>query len=166
MVGYDEYSEEADVIYKAANLIPLGEEIDMGEEEVLGDDQEDEEVIRDEEEDVEEEQQNFIPIAILGRPNVWKSTLLNKLWQEDIAKVEDTLGTTLDYLTCDMVFNSIKYRLFDTAWIRKRWKIHWLEKVALSKTLSMLQYVNPVTIILIDISEWLVHRDLSIFERL
>lgn len=105
---------------------------------------------------------DYIPMAIVGRPNVGKSTLINKLGQWDIAKVDDKHWTTLDYLTCEIKFKWKKFKLFDTAWIRKKWKIHWLERIAYEKALSMLTFVKPVAVVLIDVSEWVVHRDLSI----
>ena len=103
-----------------------------------------------------------IPMAIVWRPNVWKSTLLNTIYWEEKAKVEDKLGTTLDYIKAEIIYNWKKIVLYDTAWIRKKWKIHWLEKIAYSKTLSLLKYKKPVVVVLIDILEGVVHRDLTI----
>ncbi len=109
-----------------------------------------------------EEIESFIPIAIVWRPNVGKSTLLNKLCWEQLATVSDKPWTTLDYISCDLDFQWKKYRLYDTAWIRKKWKIHWLERIAYQKTLKMLQYIKPVVVLLIDLKEWLVHRDMTL----
>ncbi len=103
-----------------------------------------------------------IPLAIVWRPNVWKSTLLNSLYWKEKAKVEDKLGTTLDYIKAEIIYKWKKIVLYDTAWIRKKGKIHWLEKIAYSKTISLLQFKKPVTVVLIDILEGVVHRDLTI----
>jgi GTP-binding protein len=109
-----------------------------------------------------QEDKDFIPLAILWRPNVGKSTLLNKFSWEEISVVSEVAWTTLDYLISDINYNKKKYRLFDTAWIRKKWKIHWLEKIAYEKTVSMIKYVKPIIIVLIDLIEWLTHRDMSL----
>lgn len=105
---------------------------------------------------------NSIPVAFVWRPNVWKSTLLNKLAQEDISKVDSNAWTTLDYLIWKVNYHGTEFKIFDTAWIRKRWKIKWLEKIALDKTVEMIKYVNPITVILLDAAEWVTHRDLSL----
>lgn len=105
---------------------------------------------------------NSIPVAFVWRPNVWKSTLLNKFAQQEISKVEDKAWTTLDYLIWKVNYHWIDYRIYDTAWIRKRWKIHGLEKIALDKTIEMIKYVNPITIVLLDAGEGVTHRDLSL----
>lgn len=105
---------------------------------------------------------DYTPITIVWRPNVGKSTLLNKLSWEYISQVKEEAGTTLDYMISDITFKNKKYRLFDTVWIRKRWKVKWLEKIAYDKTLSMVKFVRPVLILLIDLIEGVTHRDLSL----
>lgn len=110
----------------------------------------------------EEKEEKTIDISFVWRPNTWKSTLINKFAQEDISIVKDTEWTTLDYIQTDINFKNEKYTLYDTAWIRKKWKILWLEKIAFSKTKQLLQYKKPVTIILIDIDSWLTHTDKTI----
>lgn len=112
--------------------------------------------------DIKMPQDNAISFAIVWRPNVWKSTLINKLAQEEIASVSDVAWTTLDYLTAETTFQWKLFRIYDTAWIRKKWKIHWLERIALDKTTEMIKYIKPIVIILVDIVEWITHRDLSL----
>lgn len=109
-----------------------------------------------------EKDDGMIPIAFVGRPNVGKSTLLNKFFGEELSKVSEVAWTTLDYITCEINFHGRKYKLYDTAWIRRKWKIHWLERIAFEKTIKMLEYVKPVTIFMIDVVEWVTHRDLSL----
>ncbi|MFT7420897.1 MAG: tRNA modification GTPase [Arcticibacterium sp.] len=59
-----------------------------------------------------------IPVAIIGQPNVGKSTLLNALLKEEKAIVTDIAGTTRDSIEDTMVLKGIKYRFIDTAGIR------------------------------------------------
>mgnify|MGYP002347380554 CR=1 FL=1 len=111
----------------------------------------------------QKQEKNHIPLAILGRPNVGKSTLLNKLCQDEIATVSEKAGTTLDYLIWEFKYRWKDFKVYDTAGIRKKWKIHWLEKMAFEKTLKMLEFIKPLVIIMIDAVEWITHRDLSLF---
>ncbi len=62
---------------------------------------------------------NGIPVAILGAPNVGKSTLLNSLLNEDRAIVSEIAGTTRDAIEDQIVINGFNYRFVDTAGIRK-----------------------------------------------
>lgn len=60
-----------------------------------------------------------IPVAIIGAPNVGKSTLLNALLNEEKAIVTDIAGTTRDVIEDTMIINGIKFRIIDTAGIRE-----------------------------------------------
>lgn len=62
---------------------------------------------------------NGIPVAIVGEPNVGKSTLLNKLLNEDRAIVSDIAGTTRDVIEDTMVIDGYEFRFIDTAGIRE-----------------------------------------------
>lgn len=62
---------------------------------------------------------NGIPVAILGQPNVGKSTLLNTLLEEEKAIVSDIAGTTRDVIEDEFVIEGIKFRFIDTAGIRE-----------------------------------------------
>lgn len=107
-----------------------------------------------------------IPLAIVGRPNTWKSTLLNKFAQKEVAKVEDKLWTTLDYLKTYINYKWEDFVLYDTAWIRKKWRTVWLEKIAFSKTYKLLELAQPTTVILLDMQEWLTHTDKTILGKI
>ena len=65
-----------------------------------------------------------IKIAIIGRPNVGKSTLVNRMLGEDRVIVYDEPGTTRDSIYIPFERNEEKYTLIDTAGVRKRGKIH------------------------------------------
>lgn len=108
------------------------------------------------------EDKDFIPIAIFGKPNSGKSTLLNTLVWEELAKVKDEMGTTRDYITGNFVYNGKKYRLFDTAWLRKKGRIHGIEKIAYDKIKAMLEHIRPVVVFMVDISQWLTQRDFTL----
>lgn len=124
----------------------------------------DKENISDENEEDDEEKP--IPIAIIWKPNVWKSTLLNFLVWKELAKVEDYLGTTRDYITWDFEYNWQKYRVYDTAWLRKKGSIHGIEKIAYDKIRGMLEYVRPCIIFMIDWAEWVTHRDMTLLAEI
>lgn len=112
--------------------------------------------------EIKAKEEAWIKIAIVWRPNVGKSTLINKFFWDEISFVSDQAWTTLDYMTCEINYKNKKYKFYDTAWIRKKWKIHWLEKIALDKTLKMIDFVKPVVVLLIDVVEGVTHRDLSL----
>lgn len=102
------------------------------------------------------------PICIIWRPNVGKSTLLNTLVGEWISHVSPIAGTTLDYLSSEFEFQWSTYTIYDTAWIRKKGKMHGLERIAYSKTTTLLDHIRPVVVLLIDLEEWLTKRDASL----
>ena len=117
-------------------------------------------------EDEEDNEEKPIPIAIIWKPNVWKSTLLNFLVWKELAKVEDYLGTTRDYITWDFEYNWQKYRVYDTAWLRKKGSIHGIEKIAYDKIKWMLEYVRPCIIFMIDWAEGVTHRDMTLLAEI
>jgi len=122
--------------------------------------------IANEEQEEDDDEEKPIPIAIIWKPNVWKSTLLNFLVWKELAKVEDYLWTTRDYITWDFEYQWQKYRVYDTAWLRKKWSIHWIEKIAYDKIKWMLEYVRPCIIFMIDGAEWVTHRDMTLLAEI
>jgi GTP-binding protein len=100
----------------------------------------------------EEFDEKLIHLAIIGRPNAGKSTLLNKLIWEEISHVSEQPGTTLDYLIAQFSRKQHTIQLYDTAGIRKKWKTVGLERIAYAKTKSLMEYRHPITIVLIDFS--------------
>jgi len=107
-----------------------------------------------------------IPIAIIGKPNAGKSTLLNKVIGKELSKVENIPNTTRDYITADVCINRKWFTIYDTAGISKKGKMHSIVKIAYKKTLDMIKYVRPIIIYMIDATEGISHRDLTIFQEI
>ncbi len=103
-----------------------------------------------------------IKIAIIGRPNVGKSTLVNRMLGEDRVIVYDQPGTTRDSIYIPFERNDEKYTLIDTAGVRKRGKIHEeVEKFSVVKTLQAIKDAN-VVIFVLDAREGVVDDDLNL----
>ena len=100
-------------------------------------------------------------IAIVGRPNVGKSTLLNSLLGEERVIAFDQPGTTRDTIHVEFTRNGKNYTLIDTAGLRKRGKVfETVEKFSVIKTLQAIQEANVVVLVLDarqDISEQDAH---------
>lgn len=109
--------------------------------------------------------QNSIPIAIIGKPNVGKSTLLNKLFGKELSKVENVPNTTRDYIMANVMHKNRLYTFYDTAGISKRGKMHDIVKISYNKTMDMIKYVRPIVIFMIDATDGISHRDMTIFEE-
>lgn len=103
-----------------------------------------------------------IKMAIVGRPNVGKSTLTNRMLGEDRVVVFDMPGTTRDSIYIDMERDGQKYTLIDTAGVRKRGKIDLaVEKFSVIKTLQAIEDAN-VVLLVIDARETISDQDLSL----
>ncbi|WP_233116482.1 ribosome biogenesis GTPase Der [Aggregatibacter actinomycetemcomitans] len=103
-----------------------------------------------------------IKIAIVGRPNVGKSTLTNRILGEDRVVVYDLPGTTRDSIYIPMERDNQNYTLIDTAGVRKRGKVHLaVEKFSVIKTLQAIQDAN-VVLLVIDARENISDQDLSL----
>ncbi len=111
-------------------------------------------------------QDNRIHMAIIGKPNAGKSTLLNTFMKKIVAKVESIPGTTRDYIVGEFIVDKKKYVVYDTAGIRKKWSIHGIEKIANDKTLEMLKYIRPIILFLVDGVEGLSHRDMTLIQEI
>ncbi|MGF6690784.1 GTP-binding protein [Metapseudomonas resinovorans] len=103
-----------------------------------------------------------IKIAIIGRPNVGKSTLVNRMLGEERVIVYDQAGTTRDSIYIPFERNEEKYTLIDTAGVRRRGKIfEAVEKFSVVKTLQAIQDAN-VVIFVMDAREGVVEHDLNL----
>ena len=85
---------------------------------------------------------NGIPVAILGEPNVGKSTLLNALLNEERAIVSDIAGTTRDTIEDDLIINGIHFRFIDTAGLRETNDV--VENIGIQKALEKAQQAQVV----------------------
>ncbi|MBW9269355.1 MAG: ribosome biogenesis GTPase Der [Candidatus Thiodiazotropha sp. (ex. Lucinisca nassula)] len=100
-----------------------------------------------EEEGAEEEK--GIQIAVVGRPNVGKSTLVNRLLGEERVVAYDQPGTTRDSIYIPITRNDKRYTLIDTAGVRRRARIkEAIEKFSIIKTLQSMQEANVVLLVL------------------
>ncbi|MDH2924374.1 GTP-binding protein [Nicoletella semolina] len=103
-----------------------------------------------------------IKIAIVGRPNVGKSTLTNRILGEERVVVFDMPGTTRDSIYIPMERDGQAYTLIDTAGVRKRGKVHLtVEKFSVIKTLQAIQDAN-VVLLTIDARDGISDQDLSL----
>lgn len=112
--------------------------------------------------DEEELIEKSIKIAIVGRPNVGKSTLTNRILGEDRVVVYDMPGTTRDSIYIPMERDGKSYTIIDTAGVRKRGKVTLaVEKFSVIKTLQAIQDAN-VVLLTIDAREGISDQDLSL----
>ena len=94
---------------------------------------------------------NGIPVAIVGEPNVGKSTLLNALLNEERAIVSDIAGTTRDTIEDELVIEGIGFRFIDTAGIRDTQDV--VESIGIKKTFEKMEQAQ-VVVYLFDSSEY------------
>lgn len=113
-------------------------------------------------EDEFEEQDPGIAIAIVGRPNVGKSTLVNRLLGEERVVVFDEAGTTRDSIYIPFERNGQKFTLIDTAGMRRRARVSLtVEKFSIIKSLQAIEKAH-VVIYLIDAREGVTDQDAHI----
>lgn len=103
-----------------------------------------------------------IRIAVVGRPNVGKSTLINRILGEDRVVVSDIAGTTRDAIDVPYERNGQKYTLVDTAGVRRKGRVdEAVEKFSVVKTLQAIDDAQ-VAILVVDAHEGLVEQDLHV----
>jgi GTPase len=117
---------------------------------------------REEETDEEEQQRRLIKVAIIGRPNVGKSTLLNALVGAERSIVSPVAGTTRDAVDESIVEGTTTFRFVDTAGIRRKGKTtEMTEKLSVVMARRHIRMAN-VVLLLIDATEGVVHLDATI----
>ena len=97
---------------------------------------------------VEEEDLSEIRVAIIGRTNVGKSSLLNALLGEERAVVSEVAGTTIDPVDEKMILGDKTVTFVDTAGLRRRGKIQGIERYALGRTRQMLEKADIALMVL------------------
>ncbi|MCR5717351.1 MAG: ribosome biogenesis GTPase Der [Lachnospiraceae bacterium] len=110
----------------------------------------------------EEEEDDRIHVAIVGKPNVGKSSLINKLLGENRLIVSDIAGTTRDAVDTEVKYNGKEYVFIDTAGLRRKNKIkEELEHYMIIRTVSAVERAD-VTVLLIDAEEGITEQDAKI----
>lgn len=105
---------------------------------------------------------NGIKTVIIGKPNVGKSSILNKLLEQDKAIVTDIAGTTRDIVEGEIYLDGVLLNIIDTAGIRATEDI--VEKIGVEKSLSMIDEADLVIVVL-NINEKLTEEDKEILEK-
>jgi GTP-binding protein len=103
--------------------------------------------------DVEEQQNDAIQIAVVGKPNVGKSTLINKLVGEDRLIVSNIPGTTRDAVDTDVTYHGKSYTFIDTAGLRRKNKIYDnIERYSIIRSVAAVERAD-IVLFLIDGTE-------------
>ena len=110
-------------------------------------------------EEGEDEEDMGIKIAVLGRPNVGKSTLINRILGEERVLAYDMPGTTRDSILVPFERRGQKYTFIDTAGVRRRARVHdKLEKFSIIKALQAIEAAQ-VVVLVIDAHEGISEQD-------
>ncbi len=103
-----------------------------------------------------------VRVAFVGRPNVGKSTLVNRILGEERMIASEVPGTTRDSISVDLERDGRKYRLIDTAGLRRRSKVEEaVEKFSVVKTLQAIEQCQ-VAVLLLDASEGVTDQDATV----
>jgi GTP-binding protein len=113
-------------------------------------------------EELAEDEDDSIRVAIVGRPNAGKSTLVNRLLGEDRLIVSDVAGTTRDPIRVSLERDGRRYTLIDTAGVRRKARVEEaVEKFSVIKTLQSIAAAQ-VAVVMIDARENLADQDLTL----
>jgi len=114
------------------------------------------------EEGKEEEEDDKVRVAIVGKPNVGKSSLINKMIGENRLIVSDIAGTTRDAVDTPVTHNGKEYVFIDTAGLRRKNKIkEELERYMIVRTVSAVERAD-IVVLLIDAVEGVTEQDAKI----
>jgi GTP-binding protein len=157
--SFDKYMTD---VYEFYNL-GLGDPIPVSGASRLGlGDMLDEVVSHFNPEQLEEEEDDRPRVAIIGKPNVGKSSIINKLLGEDRVIVSDIAGTTRDAIDTEIVRNGREYIFIDTAGLRRKSKIkEEIERFSIIRTVSAVERCD-VAVLVIDASEGVTEQDAKI----
>lgn len=112
--------------------------------------------------EIEEEDDDRTRVAIVGKPNVGKSSIINKLLGEDRLIVSDIAGTTRDAVDTEITYHGKEYVFIDTAGLRRKNKIKEdLERYMIVRTVSAVERAD-VVVMVIDASEGVTEQDAKI----
>lgn len=118
--------------------------------------------LREGEYEEEEEDDRGIKIAVVGKPNVGKSTLINRILGEERVLAYDMPGTTRDSIYVPFERRGQRYTFIDTAGVRRRGKVHdKLEKFSVIKALQAIEQAN-VVVLVIDARQGISDQDLHL----
>lgn len=111
---------------------------------------------------VEEEEDDRPRIAIVGKPNVGKSSIINQLVGENRVIVSDIAGTTRDAVDTEIVYNGTEYVFIDTAGLRRKSRIkEELERYSIIRTVTAVERAD-VVVVVIDATEGVTEQDAKI----
>ena len=114
------------------------------------------------EEDPNEEDEEILHIAVIGKPNTGKSSLINRLLGEDRVIVSDIAGTTRDSIDTLVEYQDRKYIFIDTAGIRKHSKVkETIERFSVIRSVAAVERCD-IAIVMIDAQEGLTEQDAKI----
>lgn len=110
----------------------------------------------------EEEEDDIPKVAVVGKPNVGKSSLINKILGEDRVIVSDIAGTTRDAIDTAVKYNGKEYTFIDTAGLRRKNKIkEELERYSIIRTVTAVERAD-VVVMMIDATEGVTEQDAKI----
>ena len=144
-------------------LAPYAEAMGLTRDEDVDENAEEKEYTEEEAEAEQTRLQDLpIKLAIIGKPNVGKSTLTNRILGEERVVVYDSPGTTRDSIYIPMERDGREYILIDTAGVRRRSKVNEIvEKFSVIKTLKAVEDCN-VVLLIVDAREGIAEQDLGL----
>lgn len=158
----DSFSKFGNDVYEFYNL-GIGDPVAISAASRLGLGELLDEVVKHFEDGAGEEEEDERPrIAIVGKPNVGKSSIINKLLGENRVIVSDIAGTTRDAVDTEIVHNGTEYVFIDTAGLRRKNKIkEELERYSIIRTVTAVERAD-VVLVVIDAVEGVTEQDAKI----